>query len=135
MTNDATVPVVGHRPFRFRRHGCTFEATSIARLVPRRRSRSGSQIDSELAANSAIALAAPGDDLLGLLETVPAKHFAFLRLQELIGREKRLDLAQPVVAQLGESLDMAEARVTDRDGQHLEIRTLLIMHVEPPEGA
>ena len=84
-------------------------------------------------AGRAVPFATAGDDLPGLGLAVPAEDLGLLRLQELVGREKRLDLAQPVLAELLQAADVAEARVADRDRQHLEVAALLVGHVQPTD--
>ena len=84
-------------------------------------------------AGRAVPFAAAGDDLPGFGLAVPAEDFGLLRLEELVGREKRLDLAQPVLAELLQAADVAEAWVADRDGQHLEVAALLVGHVQPAD--
>ena len=64
---------------------------------------------------------------------MPAEDFGLLRFELLVGGEERFDLAQPVVANVGERPHVCITRIADRHGKNLEVRALLIVHIEPAE--
>src|SRR5687767_15164624 len=86
-----------------------------------------------VAVGLALALTALPELLEGDVAAVPSQYLGLLVLQELVGLEEGLDLAQPVRPDLLERLIVREARIVLGDGENLEVAPGFVGHVDPAE--
>ena len=66
----------------------------------------------------------------GLGNVAPAEDLGLLGLEELVRVEEVADLDQPMGPDLVEPLDVGLVGIADRDAQDLEVRTVLVAHLE-----
>jgi len=79
-------------------------------------------------------LAVADQDLVRAADAVPAAYLGQLVLEQLVGLEEVLDLDQAMRTDLLEPLHVGLVRIADRHAQHLEVRALLVSHLEAADG-